>query len=96
MVFSSLLLVNVIKKISDAGLKRLEKCVASGLENPSSGLGCYAMSPSDYNDELSPFFDKVVAPCVCGVCVCECGSVCAWCVCVCVLCGVVCVCERVW
>ena len=27
---------------------RLLKCLKTGWENPDSGLGCYAMSPSDY------------------------------------------------
>jgi len=37
---------------------RLLKCLKTGWENPDSGLGCYAMSPSDY-DEFAPFFDAV-------------------------------------
>jgi len=49
----------ITNEISDDGLKRLEKCVRSGLDNGDSGIGCYAMQPSDY-DDLSPFFDKVV------------------------------------
>ena len=28
--------------------QRLLKCLKTGWENPDSGLGCYAMSPSDY------------------------------------------------
>ena len=39
---------------------RLLKCLKTGWENPDSGLGCYAMSPSDY-DEFAPFFDAVRA-----------------------------------
>lgn len=35
------------------------KCVCTGLENPDSGLGCYAQTPSDY-DEFGTFFDKVI------------------------------------
>ena len=34
---------------------RLLKCLKTGWENPDSGLGCYAMAPSDY-DEFAPFF----------------------------------------
>lgn len=34
-------------------------CVKTGLDNPDSGLGCYAQRPSDY-DEFAPFFDKVI------------------------------------
>ena len=38
--------------------QRLLKCLKTGWENPDSGLGCYAMAPSDY-DEFAPFFDAV-------------------------------------
>jgi creatine kinase len=34
-------------------------CVNSGIENPDSGLGVYAMQPADY-DDLEPFFSKVL------------------------------------
>jgi creatine kinase len=37
---------------------RLLRCLKTGWENPDSGLGCYAMAPSDY-DEFAPFFDAV-------------------------------------
>jgi len=37
----------------------LIQCVRTGFENPDSGLGCYAMTPSDYED-FAPFFDKVI------------------------------------
>ena len=36
----------------------LWRCVKTGLDNPDSGLGCYAMKPSDY-ETFAPFFDKV-------------------------------------
>jgi creatine kinase len=39
-------------------LAKLFKCAKTGLENPDSGLGCYAMEPADY-DKFSFFFDKV-------------------------------------
>lgn len=35
------------------------KCIATGIDNPDSNLGCYAMTPSDYSD-FSGFFDKVI------------------------------------
>lgn len=35
------------------------KCVKTGLENPDSGLGCYAMTPDDYA-KFGGFFDKVI------------------------------------
>ena len=41
-----------------AELAKLYACAKTGLENVDSGLGCYAMAPSDY-DDLSVFFDKV-------------------------------------
>jgi creatine kinase len=47
-----------LQQLSFSALKQLTKCAASGLENPDSGLGCYAMSPADY-DELNFFFDPV-------------------------------------
>lgn len=34
-------------------------CIKTGLENPTSGLGCYAMTPSDYT-KYAPFFNKVL------------------------------------
>ena len=37
----------------------LYKCAKSGIENPDSGLGCYAMRPNDYK-EFSKFFDPLI------------------------------------
>ena len=37
------------------------KCVKTGIENPDSGLGCYAMKPNDY-ETFAPFFSKVQCP----------------------------------
>ena len=31
------------------------QCLASGIENPDSGMGCYACQPEDY-DRFKPFF----------------------------------------
>ena len=40
-----------------------QKCVRTGIDNPTSGLGCYAMKPSDYAD-FGAFFDQVgFSPC---------------------------------
>ena len=39
---------------------RLAQCLKSGIENPDSKMGCYAMQPADY-DELKPFFSKALA-----------------------------------
>jgi creatine kinase len=37
----------------------LLKIASSGIENEDSGLGCYAMNPTDY-DEYKPFMDAVI------------------------------------
>jgi len=47
-----------LEHMEAADLQRLFKCAKTGIDNPDSGLGCYAMSPSDY-DSLNFFFDKV-------------------------------------
>lgn len=39
---------------------RLLTCCLSGVANPDSCMGCYAMNPKDY-DEFSPFFKKALA-----------------------------------
>jgi creatine kinase len=46
------------KELGDEKMKRLIACVKSGLDHPSSELGCYAMQPSDY-ETLGNFFDRV-------------------------------------
>merc|ERR1712137_274582 len=40
--------------------KGLLQCVNTGLENPDSNMGCYAMQPADY-DHFKPFFSKVLS-----------------------------------
>uniref|UniRef100_A0A7S4QQL5 Phosphagen kinase C-terminal domain-containing protein n=1 Tax=Ditylum brightwellii TaxID=49249 RepID=A0A7S4QQL5_9STRA len=35
------------------------KCIRTGVDNPDSGLGCYAMTPTDYS-KFGGFFDKVI------------------------------------
>lgn len=35
------------------------KCIKTGLDNPDSSLGCYAMTPTDYS-KFGGFFDKVI------------------------------------
>ncbi len=35
------------------------KCIKTGIDNPDSGLGCYAMTPDDYS-KFGGFFDKVI------------------------------------
>ena len=34
-------------------------CVRTGIDNPDSGLGCYAMTPGDYAT-FKPFFGQVI------------------------------------
>jgi len=41
-----------------AKLDELALCAKSGLDNHDSGLGCYAVDPTNY-DDLAPFFDRV-------------------------------------
>merc|ERR1712066_1128930 len=41
--------------LSDADKARLLKICKSGIENPGSEMGCYAMNPTDY-DDFYPFF----------------------------------------
>merc|ERR1712159_828282 len=44
----------------DEGKKlRLLCCLNSGVQNPTSNMGCYAMTPNDY-DDLKPFFQKAI------------------------------------
>jgi len=35
------------------------KCVRTGIDNPDSGMGCYAMTPGDLT-QFKPFFGKVI------------------------------------
>ena len=44
--------------MSAEDLAKLYQCAKTGIENPDSGLGCYAMEPADY-DKFNFFFDKV-------------------------------------
>jgi len=46
--------------LSDEDKAGLLQCCRSGIENPDSGMGCYAMQPADY-DKFKPFFSKVLA-----------------------------------
>jgi creatine kinase len=45
--------------LSDAGKKGLLMVARSGIENPDSGMGCYAMQPGDY-DNFKPYMDAVI------------------------------------
>lgn len=48
-----------IEKLSFDDFCTFVKCIRTGLENADSGLGCYAMKPSDYTT-FKFFFDKVI------------------------------------
>lgn len=47
------------KTLSVPDQLRLLVCCGSGIANEDSGMGCYAMSPSDY-DDFRPFFSKAL------------------------------------
>lgn len=47
------------KALSDEDLVTFYRCVRTGIDNPDSGLGCYAMTPSDL-EKYAGFFDKVI------------------------------------
>jgi len=48
-----------LKSLSEDQQKFLLLCCKSGYENPDSGMGLYAMNPTDY-DEFKVYFDKVI------------------------------------
>jgi len=48
------------ESLSEDDLRAFLKICKSGLNNPDSAMGCYAMQPSDY-DKYKPFFSKVLA-----------------------------------
>lgn len=45
--------------LTDGNKIRLLTCCLSGVANPDSCMGCYAMNPKDY-DDFSPFFKKAL------------------------------------
>ena len=45
-----------LKEMKDSDKQKLYKCVWTGIKNPDSAMGSYAMNENDY-DELSDFFD---------------------------------------
>lgn len=48
-----------VESLPEADQDTFWACVKTGIENPDSGLGCYAMSPSDY-ETYADFFDQVI------------------------------------
>lgn len=49
----------VFNSYSDADKATLYKCTKTGVENPDSSLGAYAMTPDDYN-KFSSFFEPLI------------------------------------
>jgi protein-arginine kinase len=47
------------KALSDEDLMTFYCCVRTGIDNPDSGLGCYAQTPGDY-EKYGGFFNKVI------------------------------------
>eukprot|EP01047_Picozoa_sp_COSAG01_P044542 COSAG01_NODE_4037_length_5412_cov_5.603614_2_plen_455_part_00 len=47
-------------QLGDDHRKAFMRCLSSGIENPDSGMGCYACQPDDY-DRFKPFFSKALA-----------------------------------
>ena len=47
-----------MKTLTPEKMAELALCMKSGLDNLDSGIGCYAVSPQNY-DEFAMFFDKV-------------------------------------
>ena len=48
-----------MKSLSPSDLKTFWQCVCTGIDNPDSSMGCYAMTPEDYS-KFKPFFSKVI------------------------------------
>jgi len=55
---SALAKSGALDAFSAEDLNKLYECARTGIENPDSGLGCYAMNPEDY-DKFAVFFDAV-------------------------------------
>lgn len=52
--------IEYYESLDEASKAGLLKCMASGIENVNSGMGCYANQPSDY-ETFKPFFKKVLS-----------------------------------
>lgn len=59
MLMSKYFDIKYYNSLSDTLKARLLACCKSGAENHDSGVGVYAMQPSDY-DDLKPYFDQVI------------------------------------
>jgi creatine kinase len=49
-----------LNSLSEKDQRTFLKITRSGMDNPDSTMGCYAMNPGDY-DKFKPFFSKVLA-----------------------------------
>jgi hypothetical protein len=49
-----------VQSLTEDQQVRLLTCCLSGIKNPDSCMGCYAMNPQDY-DEFRPFFSKALS-----------------------------------
>ncbi|KAH8053277.1 hypothetical protein JL722_9500 [Aureococcus anophagefferens] len=45
--------------LSDKDKETFYGCIRTGVDNPDSGMGCYAMTPTDYST-FAPFFKQVI------------------------------------
>ena len=45
--------------LSDEDKETFYKCIKTGFDNADSGMGCYAMTPTDYTT-FAPFFAKAI------------------------------------
>ena len=57
---ASLFSIQYFDTLGPAAQKTLAMCINSGAQNTDSGMGSYAMSPTDY-DNFGPFFSRVIA-----------------------------------
>ena len=57
---ASLFSIKYFDSLSEAAQKGLAMCINSGAQNADSGMGSYAMNPTDY-DTYGPFFARVIA-----------------------------------
>ena len=55
--------VDYFNSLSDELKDGFLRCIHSGLENPDSRIGCYAMNTTDYQT-FRPFFSKVSFLCI--------------------------------
>eukprot|EP00919_Chromeraceae_sp_WS-2016_P010256 GHVR01024062.1.p1 GENE.GHVR01024062.1~~GHVR01024062.1.p1 ORF type:complete len:170 (+),score=29.12 GHVR01024062.1:60-512(+) len=52
--------VKYFESLNEQDKKGFIQCCKSGIDNPDSAMGCYAMQPQDY-DTYKPFFQKVLS-----------------------------------